>query len=54
MTDFGLSDTYVGQMKGVILSIAPAARIIDLTHAITPQNIVQGAFLLGKSAPFFP
>ena len=54
MTDFGLSDTYVGQMKGVILSLAPSAQIIDLTHAITPQNIAQGAFLLGKSAPFFP
>jgi S-adenosylmethionine hydrolase len=54
MTDFGLSDTYVGQMKGVILTIAPAARIIDLTHAITPQNIAQGAFLLEKSADYFP
>lgn len=54
MTDFGLSDTYVGQMKGVILSRAPSAQIIDLTHAITAQNIAQGAFLLGKSAPFFP
>ena len=54
MTDFGLSDTYVGQMKGVIHSIAPSAHIIDLTHAISPQNIAQGAFLLGTSAPFFP
>lgn len=54
MTDFGLSDTYVGQMKGVILSIAPSLPIIDLTHAVTPQNIAQGAFLLGKSIPFFP
>ena len=54
MTDFGLSDTYVGQMKGVILSLAPSAQIIDLTHAITAQNVAQGAFLLGKSAPFFP
>lgn len=54
MTDFGLTDTYVGQMKGVILSLAPAARIIDLTHAVTPQNVAQGAFLLGKSADFFP
>ena len=54
MTDFGLTDTYVGQMKGVILSIAPSAHIIDLTHAISPQNIAQGAFLLGKSASFFP
>jgi S-adenosyl-L-methionine hydrolase (adenosine-forming) len=54
MTDFGLSDTYVGQMKGVILSIAPATRIIDLTHAVTAQNIAQGTFLLGKSTPYFP
>ncbi len=54
MTDFGLNDTYVGQMKGVILSLAPEARIIDLTHAVTPQSIVQGAFLLGKSTPYFP
>jgi S-adenosyl-L-methionine hydrolase (adenosine-forming) len=54
MTDFGLSDTYVGQMKGVILSLAPSAQIIDLTHAITARNIAHGAFLLGKSAPFFP
>jgi S-adenosyl-L-methionine hydrolase (adenosine-forming) len=54
MTDFGITDTYVGQMKGVILSIAPTARIIDLTHAVTPQNIAHGAFLLEKSANFFP
>lgn len=54
MTDFGLTDTFVGQMKGVILSRAPSVQIIDLTHAITAQNIVQGAFLLGKSAQFFP
>ncbi|MEI8031934.1 MAG: SAM-dependent chlorinase/fluorinase [Chlorobiaceae bacterium] len=54
LTDFGLADTYVGQMKGVIISIAPSARIIDLTHAIEPQNIVQGAFLLGRSTAYFP
>lgn len=54
LTDFGLTDTFVGQMKGVIFSIAPSARVIDLTHAVSPQNITQGAFLLGKSLPFFP
>ncbi|MEI8102698.1 MAG: SAM-dependent chlorinase/fluorinase [Chlorobium sp.] len=54
MTDFGLADTFIGQMKGVIVSLAPSAQIIDLTHAISPQNIVQGAFLLGKSRHFFP
>ena len=54
MTDFGVHDTYVGQMKGVILSCAPSVQIIDLTHSISPQNIVQGAFFLGKSVPFLP
>jgi S-adenosyl-L-methionine hydrolase (adenosine-forming) len=54
MTDFGLEDTFTGQMKGVILSISPSARIIDLSHAVSPQNIAQGAFLLAKSLPFFP
>ncbi len=54
MTDFGLSDTYIGQMKGVILSLAPSAHILDLTHAISAQNIAEGAFLLSKSTPFFP
>ncbi len=54
MTDFGLADTYVGQMKGVILTIAPEARIIDLTHSVTPQNIAQGAFLLERALPFLP
>ncbi|TLU86113.1 MAG: SAM-dependent chlorinase/fluorinase [Chlorobium sp.] len=54
MTDFGLNDTYVGQMKGVILSICPETRIVDLTHAVEPQNIVHGAFLLGKSFRYFP
>ncbi len=54
MTDFGLNDTYVGQMKGVILSISPLAQIIDLTHSISPQNVVQGAFILQKSVLYFP
>ena len=54
LTDFGLTDTFVGQMKGVILSLAPRARIIDLTHAVTPQNVAQGAFLLKNSVRFFP
>jgi len=54
MTDFGLTDTFVGQMKGIMLSITPAAHLIDLTHAISPQNVAQGAFMLGKSLPFFP
>ncbi|MBM3423376.1 MAG: SAM-dependent chlorinase/fluorinase [Chlorobi bacterium] len=54
MTDFGTDDTYIGQMKGVILSIHPAANIIDLTHAVMPQHIAHGAFLLGRTIPFLP
>ncbi|ARM31443.1 S-adenosyl-l-methionine hydroxide adenosyltransferase family protein [Prosthecochloris sp. HL-130-GSB] len=54
LTDFGLQDPYVGIMKGVIASIAPYARVIDLTHAVHPQNIVHGSLLLGASARWFP
>lgn len=54
MTDFGVDDTYVGQMKGVILSICPHARIVDLTHAIAPQHIELGAFFLDRALPFLP
>lgn len=54
MTDFGVKDTYVGQMKGVILSICPKVHIVDLTHAVTPQHVVLGAFFLERSLPFLP
>ena len=53
-TDFGLTDPYVGVMKGVILSINPRASIIDLTHQIQPQNLQQALFLLGNNHKFFP
>jgi S-adenosylmethionine hydrolase len=53
-TDFGQSDGYVAAMKGVILSINPEAIIVDITHNITPQNIVQAAFVLNTAAFFFP
>ena len=53
-TDFGLTDPYAGVMKGVILSINPAATLIDLTHQIQPQNIRQGSFVLAASHRFFP
>ena len=53
-TDFGLSDAFVGVMKGVILRINPRATIIDLTHDIQPQDLRQGAFVLGVNYPYFP
>ncbi len=46
LTDFGLADPYVGIMKGIIWDIAPGVPIVDLTHHIRPQNILQGSFLL--------
>lgn len=53
-TDFGLRDGFVGVMRGVILRIFPAARIVDITHEIAPQDVAQGAFLLANSVPYFP
>lgn len=53
MTDFGESE-YVGMMKGVILSIAPTTRIVDLTHSIAPQSVREGAWVLLQSYHHFP
>ncbi len=53
-TDFGLTDGFVGVMKGVILSINADAQCVDITHDIPPQNVQQGAFLLANSVPYFP
>ncbi len=53
-TDFGLTDSYVGQMKGVILSIAPQVTIVDLCHGIRPQGVIEGAIVLESAAGCFP
>jgi S-adenosyl-L-methionine hydrolase (adenosine-forming) len=53
-TDFGLSDHYVGVMKGVILSICPDARIADITHETTPYDIAEGAYLIAQAWRYFP
>ena len=53
-TDFGTSDTYVGIMKGVILSINPKAQIVDLTHAVPPQDIYEAAFSIYSAYRYFP
>jgi len=54
ITDFGSTDIYVGVMKGVILSIYPNARLIDISHDIQPQNVREGAFALLNSYRYFP
>ncbi len=53
-TDFGTSDHFPGTMKGVILSIHPAAEIVDITHEIRPFEISDGAFTIAQAYAFFP
>ncbi len=54
MTDFGTSDHYVGVMKGVILNINPQVQIVDITHAIPPQDVHAAAFLIDSAYRYFP
>lgn len=53
-TDFGVRDTYVGIMKGVILGINPNVQVVDLTHAIPPQDIYETAFSIYAAHSYFP
>lgn len=52
-TDFGTADTFVAQMKGVILAIAPQARIVDITHHISPQDVTMAALALDDAVDAF-
>jgi S-adenosylmethionine hydrolase len=54
LTDFGLTDTYVGQMKAAILRIAPSSLLVDLTHEVPAQDVHTGAFLLWTAVEAFP
>ena len=54
LTDFGLQDDFVGTCHGVIARIAPDARVLDLTHGIAAQNVLQGALVLRHSLPYAP
>jgi S-adenosylmethionine hydrolase len=53
-TDFGLKDGFVGSMKGVIWSICPSAQIADISHAVAPQNVLEGALVLRRAYSYFP
>jgi S-adenosylmethionine hydrolase len=53
-TDFGAGDGYAGAMKGVVLSLAPAAQLIDITHGVPPMDVAAGAVALAQAAPLFP
>lgn len=54
LTDFGLSDPYVGVMKGVIDGISSETKLIDLSHYVPPQNILVGARMLKDNRNYFP
>jgi hypothetical protein len=53
-TDFGFRDPYVAEIKAVILSISPNARIVDVTHEVDKFSIRMGAYVLACAAPYFP
>jgi S-adenosylmethionine hydrolase len=53
-TDFGLADHFVGTMKGVILSICPQVQIVDISHAIAPFDIGDGAYTIAQAYRYFP
>ena len=54
LTDFGMDDEYVGLMKGVILSVNPSVTIVDITHQIDAQDIVEAAFAVHSAYRYFP
>jgi S-adenosylmethionine hydrolase len=54
LSDFGLQDDFVGTCHGVMARIAPDVRVIDLTHGVPPQAVLQGALVLANAAPYLP
>jgi len=53
-TDFGLNDHFVGTMKGVILNVVPEAEIVDISHAVQPFDVLDGALTIAQSYSYFP
>jgi len=53
-TDFGLTDSYVAEMKGVLLASCPGARIVDVTHGVGPQDVLAGGFAVERALRAFP
>jgi len=54
LTDFGLQDDFVGVCRGVIKRIAPDVSVLDITHGIPPQAVLQGAVVLANAVPYMP
>ena len=53
-TDFGTQGPYVAAMKGILLGMAPTVQLVDVCHTIGPQDILEGAFVLGGIVDAFP
>jgi len=53
-TDFGITNGFVGVMKGVIYGIAPDVKIVDISQLISAQNVLEGAYTMWRAVPFFP
>jgi S-adenosylmethionine hydrolase len=54
LTDFGLTDPYVGVMKGVMLHLLPPLTLVDLSHGVPPQDVRTGALFLESAWRYFP
>jgi hypothetical protein len=54
LTDYGYADTYVAQVKAVLLRMCPTCEVLDLTHGVPPQNVRSGAYLLASATPYLP
>ena len=54
LTDFGTADSYVAEVKGVLLSRAPGAVLVDLTHDVPPGDIRSASYILGRTWHRFP
>src|SRR5918995_2197281 len=54
LTDFGTTDSYLAETKGVLLSGAPAAVLVDVRHAVSPGDIRSAAYILGRTWHRFP
>jgi S-adenosyl-L-methionine hydrolase (adenosine-forming) len=54
LTDYGIADEFVGVCHGVMLRIAPDARVVDLTHSVPRQDVMHGALALGRATSYMP
>ncbi len=54
LTDFGVTDFYVGAMKGAVIRTQPGVRIEEITHGVPKFDVSSGAYVLGKTVPEFP